>query len=72
MTLRIVVHREIPENPDLHRQWNRLALQMEKPEIFYTAEWALAVQAGYRASVKPLLVLGYDREDLVGVASLAT
>jgi CelD/BcsL family acetyltransferase involved in cellulose biosynthesis len=72
VSLRIVLHREIPEDPRLLSQWNDLALQMERPEVFYTSEWALAVQAAYRASLKPLLFLGYEGDDLVGVASLAT
>ncbi|MGB8985901.1 MAG: GNAT family N-acetyltransferase [Candidatus Sulfotelmatobacter sp.] len=70
--MRLVFHREIPENPELHRQWNALALQAERPQVFYTYEWALAVQAAYGASLKPLLLLGYEGNDLVGVASLAT
>jgi CelD/BcsL family acetyltransferase involved in cellulose biosynthesis len=70
--LRIVLHREIPEDPDLHSQWNAVVLQMERPQVFYTYEWALAVQAAYCSSLKPLLVLGYEESDLVGVASLAT
>lgn len=70
--MRIVLHREIPPDPELHRQWNAVALQMERPEVFYTCEWALAVQSAYRAALKPLLLLGYDADQLVGVASLAT
>jgi len=72
LSLRIVVYREIPEDPKLCRQWNDLVLQMERPEVFYTSEWALAVQSAYRASLKPLLFLGYEGESLIGVASLAT
>lgn len=72
MSLRIVLHREIPEDPKLHRQWNDVAVRVERPEVFYTFEWALAVQSAYRASLKPLLFLGYEGDDLVGVASLAT
>lgn len=72
MSLRIVLHREIPEDPELHRQWNSIALQTERPEVFYTSEWALAMQSSYRAELKPLLFLGYERGNLVGVASLAT
>src|SRR5271169_1553765 len=45
---------------------------MERPEVFYTWEWALAVQSAYRASLKPLLFLGYEGDHLVGVAALAT
>ncbi len=72
MSLRIVLHREIPEDPILWRQWNDVVLQMERPEVFYTSEWALAVQSAYKASLKPLLLLGYEGDTLVGVASLAT
>jgi CelD/BcsL family acetyltransferase involved in cellulose biosynthesis len=70
--LRIVVHKEIPEDCELRRQWNQLALQNENPQVFYTYEWALAVQAAYLALMKPLLLLGYEGNDLLGVASLAT
>lgn len=72
MSLRIVVHREIPDDPKMRHQWNEVVLQVEHPEVFYTCEWAFAVQFAYRASLKPLLLLGYEGEDVVGVASLAT
>src|SRR5208282_499834 len=70
--MRVVMLRQIPEEPSLLRQWDDLVLQMERPEVFYTSEWALAVQSAYHASRKPLLLLGYDSDDLVGVACLAT
>jgi CelD/BcsL family acetyltransferase involved in cellulose biosynthesis len=72
VNLRIVLHREVPDDPELNGQWNSLALQTERPQVFYTCEWALAMQGAYRASLRPLLFLGYDGEDLCGVASLAT
>ena len=72
MTLRIILHREIPEDAKLSRQWNDLVLQMERPEVFYTSEWALAVQTAYRARLKLLLLLGYEGDQLIGVAPLAT
>ncbi len=68
----IVVLREIPDELSLLRQWDDLVLQMERPEVFYTCEWALAVQSAYQASLKPLLFLGYDGDDLAGVACLGT
>jgi len=71
MSLRIVLHRRIPEDSKLRLQWNGVVLQMEQPEVFYTCEWALAMQSAYRASLTPLLFLGYEGDDLVGVASLA-
>ncbi len=68
--MRLVLHREIPEDPPLHRGWNMLVSKMDRPEVFYTCEWALAVQSAYRAACKPILLLGYDGQDLIGVASL--
>lgn len=68
--MRIVLLRKIPDEPVLRQQWDDLVLQMERPEVFYTCEWALAVQSAYPAALKPLLFLGYDGDDLVGVASL--
>lgn len=44
---------------------------MERPEVFYTYEWAVAVQTAYHGSLKALLFLGYEGEVLVGVAPLA-
>jgi CelD/BcsL family acetyltransferase involved in cellulose biosynthesis len=70
-TLRLVLHHEIPENEDLRRQWNELVQRMESPEVFYTYEWALAVSRGYKPSVRPMLMLAYERDALVGVAALA-
>lgn len=69
--MRIVVLRTIPDDLSLLRRWDDLVLQMERPEVFYTSEWALAVQSAYQASLKPLLFLGYDYDDLMGVACLA-
>src|SRR5580698_10049607 len=45
---------------------------MDRPEVFYTWEWAVSVQTAYQASLHPLLLLGYEEGGLVGVASLAT
>jgi CelD/BcsL family acetyltransferase involved in cellulose biosynthesis len=70
--LRIVLLRKIPEDPSLQRRWNDLVPLMECPKVFYTCEWALAVHSAYQASLKPLLFLGYDGDDLVGVACLGT
>ena len=45
---------------------------MRHPQVFYTYEWARAVQLGYGRMLCPLLVLGYDEEGrLMGVAALA-
>jgi hypothetical protein len=52
--------------------WNELVLQMERPQVVYTPEWALAAQTAYRDTFKPLVLLGYDGDELVGVCCLAT
>jgi CelD/BcsL family acetyltransferase involved in cellulose biosynthesis len=72
LSLRLFLHREIPEDPRLRQQWNDLAARMERPEVFYTWEWAFAMQSAYRASLTPLLLLAYEGDDLAGVGSLAT
>jgi len=70
--LRLVLHREIPDDDILARQWNELVWQIDRPEVFYTFEWALAVSRAYRDSITPLLILAYERDSLVGIAALAT
>jgi CelD/BcsL family acetyltransferase involved in cellulose biosynthesis len=69
--LRLTLLREIQEDENLRREWNRLVQATEQPQVFYTYEWALAVQRAYGASVKPLIMLGYEGESLVGLAALA-
>ena len=70
--MRIVLHREIPADPQLQSQWNALLDSMESAEIFYTYQWAWAMQRAYGTSLIPFLVLLYEGDDLLGVASLAT
>jgi CelD/BcsL family acetyltransferase involved in cellulose biosynthesis len=69
--LRIVVQENIPEDSELRQTWNELALGMERPEVFYTYEWAIAVQRSYGDTLKPLLLLAYDGESLVGLVAFA-
>ena len=66
-----MVLEEIPESPELRQAWNELALGMERPEIFYTHEWAVAVQRAYSNARKPLLILGYEGDSLEGVAAFS-
>ena len=70
--MRIVIHREIPEDPTFSRRWNELVGEMEQPQVFYTYEWALAVDRAYHESLNPLLILVFDEEELVGLAALGT
>jgi CelD/BcsL family acetyltransferase involved in cellulose biosynthesis len=69
--MHLAVHREIPDDQVLRRQWNDLARQMQRPEVFYTYEWALAVYRAYDVQMVPLLLLAYEEDSLVGVAALA-
>jgi CelD/BcsL family acetyltransferase involved in cellulose biosynthesis len=70
--LRIEVLDEIPEDPELRRSWNDLALKMERPEVFYTYDWAIAVQRAYRGSLATLVFLAYEGGALVGLVALAS
>ncbi|MGA2019065.1 MAG: GNAT family N-acetyltransferase [Candidatus Sulfotelmatobacter sp.] len=70
--MRIVVETEIREDSDLRRAWNDLALRMEHPEVFYTYEWALAVQRAYGDRLKPLVFLAYEGDALVAVVAFAS
>jgi CelD/BcsL family acetyltransferase involved in cellulose biosynthesis len=74
--VRIVLVREIPEESSFLRCWNELIRQMEHPEVFYTPQWALAIQSAFKSAFKPppkpLLFLGYDAKELVGVACLSS
>jgi CelD/BcsL family acetyltransferase involved in cellulose biosynthesis len=71
-SLRIVTIREIPEDENLRQSWNELVQHVDAPEVFYTYEWALAVQRAYSSSFTPLIFLFYDADCLTGVAALAT
>jgi CelD/BcsL family acetyltransferase involved in cellulose biosynthesis len=44
---------------------------MDRPEVFYTYEWAVAVQRAYGSFLEPLVFLAYEDELLVGAVALA-
>jgi CelD/BcsL family acetyltransferase involved in cellulose biosynthesis len=70
--LRVVLLREIPEDANLRRQWNELALHEQSPQVFYTYEWAIAVLRAYDHVLEPLIFLGYDEAgSLLALAALA-
>jgi len=60
--LRIVLQRHVPEETHLQVQWNALIERMESPEVFYTHEWALAMQRSYGSVLVPFVVLAYEGE----------
>ena len=51
--------------------WNGLVSQMERPEVFYTYEWALAVHRSHATRFVPLLMLGFEGDRLMAGAALA-
>jgi CelD/BcsL family acetyltransferase involved in cellulose biosynthesis len=68
----IVALREIPDDPELRREWDALVSETHSPQVFYTYEWARAVQLAYGESLCPLLLLERDQDRrLTGVAALA-
>jgi CelD/BcsL family acetyltransferase involved in cellulose biosynthesis len=70
--LRLVLLKTIPEDATLRQQWNALAQRVNRPAVFYTYEWSLAVQRAYQAELLPTLFLAYDDRGLLcGVAALA-
>ena len=70
--LRLVLLNEIPQDAELRAQWDALASSVPHPQVFYTYEWALAVQRAYGAILHPLVFLAYDESDsLCGIAALA-
>ncbi len=70
--LRVVVLKEIAQDATLRTQWNELVRRLDHPQVFYTYEWALAVQRAYSAILRPLVFLAYnDENSLCGLAALA-
>ena len=70
--MRLVLLKEIVEDENLRRQWNALVERTGDPQVFYTYEWALAVQRAYSSSLSPRIWLAYDAKGaLCGVAALA-
>ena len=70
--MRLEVLNHIPDDLELRRSWNNLALKMPRPEVFYTYEWAIAVQRAYGEQLRPLIFLGYDEQNILcGIAALA-
>jgi hypothetical protein len=70
--LRLVFLKEIPDDANLRRQWNALVMRVDRPQVFYTYEWALAVQSAYGEILHPLLFLAYDEQKtLCAVVALA-
>jgi len=70
--LRVEVFEEVPEDVGLANSWNRIAARMERPEIFYTWEWAMSASRAFAGTLRPLVLLVYEADQLRGIATLAT
>ncbi len=69
--MRLTWTRDLADQPGLREPWNALVFQMEKPEVFYTWEWAAAMVRAYGSTLKPWIAAAYEGDELVGVAALA-
>jgi CelD/BcsL family acetyltransferase involved in cellulose biosynthesis len=70
--MRLVAMRKVPEEEGLRQQWSALVLETNRPEVFYTWQWARAVEHAYGSAFTPLLYLFFEGEALVGLVALAT
>ena len=68
--MRLILHRAIPADDDFRLRWNELVQAMERPQVFYTCEWAVAVTRAYAASVESIIFAGYRAHRLAAVAAL--
>jgi CelD/BcsL family acetyltransferase involved in cellulose biosynthesis len=70
--MKITVLEKIPEDAESILAWNNLVFQMERPEVFFTHQWALATSRAFPDILCPLTFLVYDTGRLAGVAAMAT
>jgi len=67
----VTVLEKIPEDPEIILAWNKLVFRMERPEVCFTHQWALAASRAFSNSLQPLTFLVYESGHLVGVAAMA-
>ncbi|MGA2967235.1 MAG: GNAT family N-acetyltransferase [Terriglobales bacterium] len=70
--MQVTVLEKIPEDPEIILAWDNLVFQMDRPEVFYTQQWALAASRAFSDSLCPLTFLVYESGRLAGVAALAS
>ena len=70
--VKVTVLETIPEDPEITVEWNNLVFGMERPEVFFTHQWALAASGSFSDSLRPLTFLVHESGQLRGVAALAT
>ncbi len=70
--VKVTVLERVPEDPETIRDWNNLVFRMERPEVFFSHQWARAACSAFSDTLRSLIFLVHDEEHLVGVAALAT
>ncbi len=70
--MRVMVLEEVPEDQEIILAWNDLVLKMERPEVFFTHQWALAASRAFSATLSPKIFLMHQDARLAGVAAMAT
>lgn len=69
--MKITVLEKVPDDTEIIPAWNKLALRMERPEVFFTHQWALAANRAFSEALSPLILLAHESGQLVGVAAMA-
>lgn len=69
--MRVRVLEGIPEDPETILAWNRLVFRMERPEVFFTQQWALAASRAFSEGLILFTFLVDDAGRLTGVVVLA-
>jgi len=58
--VKVTVLEKIPEDPEIILAWNNLVFRMERPEVFFTHQWALAASRAFSDSLCPLTFLVHE------------
>jgi CelD/BcsL family acetyltransferase involved in cellulose biosynthesis len=69
--VRLELLSEIPNDSVLRAAWNALVRTTDQPQVFYTWEWARAVDVAYHSTLRPMLFLARHGEALSGLVTLA-
>jgi CelD/BcsL family acetyltransferase involved in cellulose biosynthesis len=70
-SMELTLSRELPVHSELRQQWDGLVNSMERPQVFYTWEWAQAVCKAYAGEMQPLFCMARREGVLVGIVALA-
>jgi CelD/BcsL family acetyltransferase involved in cellulose biosynthesis len=70
--MRLEIYRQIPDDAQLRQEWNSLVERLDRPEVFYTWEWAKAMEMAYGTARQPWVAVATEGTGLVGIAALST